>query len=290
MTNFDWPSEILEWTKSKRKVRPYEHDLIEFFKKAFNHTAQPEKSFFGTSTSGISLVVGGIYLAALGEGRMIYLLLDREITNIPNSETHITKSTRDFDSPLYWFYTEDLSQLKAITENQEIWESFQVASDRIFENKRVTAYRSHIAKNKIQLSEFWKVGDPRGTISSTNQLEQEFQEKVSRARTLSQEERQKKITGYPRKPRRLLTTQIEFYRNPYVVVEVLERAGGICVNCNRPAPFIKDANQQPYLEVHHIKPLAEGGDDTVENAMALCPNCHRHAHYGIKSYRSKHKV
>jgi 5-methylcytosine-specific restriction protein A len=34
------------------------------------------------------------------------------------------------------------------------------------------------------------------------------------------------------------------------------------------------------LEVHHKKQLSEGGEDTVENAIALCPNCHREAHYG----------
>jgi 5-methylcytosine-specific restriction protein A len=26
--------------------------------------------------------------------------------------------------------------------------------------------------------------------------------------------------------------------------------------------------------------LAEGGEDTVENALALCPNCHRRLHFG----------
>ncbi|WP_256325004.1 HNH endonuclease signature motif containing protein [Nitrosomonas sp. Nm132] len=36
----------------------------------------------------------------------------------------------------------------------------------------------------------------------------------------------------------------------------------------------------PYLEVHHKIPLAFGGEDTVVNAIALCPNCHREAHYG----------
>ena len=26
--------------------------------------------------------------------------------------------------------------------------------------------------------------------------------------------------------------------------------------------------------------LADGGADTVENAIAVCPNCHRELHYG----------
>ncbi|MEC5166165.1 putative HNH restriction endonuclease [Flavobacterium sp. PL11] len=48
--------------------------------------------------------------------------------------------------------------------------------------------------------------------------------------------------------------------------------------------FLRDNGNTPYLEVHHKKPLAEDGDDTIENAFALCPNCHRHAHYGKISY------
>ena len=35
----------------------------------------------------------------------------------------------------------------------------------------------------------------------------------------------------------------------------------------------------PYLEVHHVKTLAEGGADTIDNAVALCPTCHRALHH-----------
>ncbi|SFB88291.1 HNH endonuclease [Marinospirillum celere] len=50
--------------------------------------------------------------------------------------------------------------------------------------------------------------------------------------------------------------------------------------CGTPAPFNRKSDGTPYLEVHHKTPLALGGEDTVENAIALCPNCHRKAHYG----------
>ncbi|WP_413817679.1 HNH endonuclease [Pseudomonas viridiflava] len=33
------------------------------------------------------------------------------------------------------------------------------------------------------------------------------------------------------------------------------------------------------MEVHHKIRLADGGLDTLENAVALCPNCHRATHY-----------
>jgi 5-methylcytosine-specific restriction protein A len=37
------------------------------------------------------------------------------------------------------------------------------------------------------------------------------------------------------------------------------------------------------LEVHHKTPLSARGEDTVENAIALCANCHRELHYGASA-------
>lgn len=70
-----------------------------------------------------------------------------------------------------------------------------------------------------------------------------------------------------------------YARDPKVRAFVLQRANGTCELCAQPAPFQTEA-EQPFLEVHHIVPLAEGGSDKVSNAAALCPNCHREAHHG----------
>ncbi|WP_245612033.1 HNH endonuclease [endosymbiont 'TC1' of Trimyema compressum] len=44
------------------------------------------------------------------------------------------------------------------------------------------------------------------------------------------------------------------------------------------APFKNKANK-PYLETHHIIWLSEGGrGDTIDNTVALCPNCHKKMH------------
>ncbi len=72
----------------------------------------------------------------------------------------------------------------------------------------------------------------------------------------------------------------QFIRNPDVIAEVLLRARGQCEVCLQQAPFRRRSDNTPYLEVHHRIPLADGGDDSVENAIALCPNCHRQAHFG----------
>ncbi|SDU67021.1 HNH endonuclease, partial [Desulfobacula phenolica] len=81
-------------------------------------------------------------------------------------------------------------------------------------------------------------------------------------------------------PNKIEVISVSFARNPDVVAEVLFIANGYCEYCKNPAPFVRRANNSPYLEVHHKKPLSEGGEDTVANAVALCPNCHRKAHYG----------
>ena len=62
-----------------------------------------------------------------------------------------------------------------------------------------------------------------------------------------------------------------YRRNPDVVVEALNRAGGVCEDCNDPAPFQRASNGTPFLEVHHIKSLSDGGEDTLENVVALWP-------------------
>jgi hypothetical protein len=107
---------------------------------------------------------------------------------------------------------------------------------------------------------------------------------IAKARKLSYSQRQFKLKNSVIKPTRTIVCQAVFNRNKYVIAEVLERAQGRCEKCSKSAPFLKDTDKNPYLEVHHIVPLAEGGDDTVENAIGLCPNCHRHAHHGSSTF------
>ncbi len=121
-------------------------------------------------------------------------------------------------------------------------------------------------------------------IPSINLYREKEESEIKRIKKLSKKERRQKLPNSDTKPEKIIVTQTVFKRNPYVVVEVLERANGICEKCGNDAPFLRDRDNSPYLEVHHIKSLSADGDDTVENSIALCPNCHRQAHYGMKSY------
>lgn len=74
-----------------------------------------------------------------------------------------------------------------------------------------------------------------------------------------------------------------FKRNPSVKAWVLWNAKGCCELCGKQGPFLQPTGE-PYLEVHHVRPLAEGGPDNIRNTVALCPNCHRRLHHGLDAH------
>jgi 5-methylcytosine-specific restriction endonuclease McrA len=121
----------------------------------------------------------------------------------------------------------------------------------------------------------------RGMLpNSLEALEAQFRKKVATSRNQSAALRQARLARAPRVPQAVSASVIAFIRNPDVAAEVLERAAGRCERCKAKAPFRRASDNTPYLEVHHIIRLADGGEDTVDNAVALCPNCHRKSHYG----------
>ncbi len=87
-------------------------------------------------------------------------------------------------------------------------------------------------------------------------------------------------------PHKSEVTTYEYKRSQGVVDWVKLQSNGKCESCLSDAPF-QDINGLPYLEVHHVKTLAEGGSDTITNAVALCPNCHREFHFGKNAIDKK---
>jgi len=114
-----------------------------------------------------------------------------------------------------------------------------------------------------------------------DQYEKELDKSIKNSTKLSHIERKDRLKDAPKKLEKINTTVTNYKRNPYVIAEVLKRANGNCEKCTKPALFIRKSDNTPYLEVHHKIPLSENGDDTVENAMAVCPNCHRELYFGV---------
>jgi 5-methylcytosine-specific restriction protein A len=108
----------------------------------------------------------------------------------------------------------------------------------------------------------------------------EFEKRVDQSMRDSSAARKARLKGAPKLPAKILVTTYVYARNRDVVAETLLRAKGRCEGCNEIGPFKRRGDGTRYLEVHHKKQLSAGGEDTVKNAIALCPNCHRERHFG----------
>jgi 5-methylcytosine-specific restriction enzyme A len=149
----------------------------------------------------------------------------------------------------------------------------------------LTAIRGHVAYYEAKASRRPGLRTILAEFeTSPNALEalsaNEFEAEVQSSLALSSGDRSKFLPPKGSKPTTKLVATITYVRNPHVVAAARVRAKGICERCKQPAPFIRKLDGTPFLEVHHKHKLADGGDDTLENAEALCPNCHRKAHYG----------
>lgn len=69
------------------------------------------------------------------------------------------------------------------------------------------------------------------------------------------------------------------YRSDAIKLYAKKRAIGYCEGCGTKSTF--DTKSGPYLEVHHLTRLSDGGADSPKNVIALCPTCHRRAHYAL---------
>lgn len=125
----------------------------------------------------------------------------------------------------------------------------------------------------------------RQVIEAKNYFEENLAEPTADPAQLERRTRALLRRGVPhmpfgrKAPPRVTATVERFVRDPTVKAAVLEAAAGHCECCGLPAPFLME-DGTPFLEVHHVKWLAQGGSDTVSNAAAVCPNCHRRFHYG----------
>jgi hypothetical protein len=117
----------------------------------------------------------------------------------------------------------------------------------------------------------------KSSVDFASEFNQEFEKKVESERGMSRGDLLDDACHRGGKPGKSLVNTTVYYRDPVIAAAVKERANGKCDLCGQPAPF-NNANGLPYLEEHHLIRLADGGDDSIDNAVALCPNCHRKMH------------
>ncbi len=99
----------------------------------------------------------------------------------------------------------------------------------------------------------------------------------SLANVMSDDDLQALAKAHSHPGKKYVTKTTLYVRDPWVAEYAKKRASGHCQLCGSMAPFV-DPDGLPYLEAHHIKWLSQGGADSIENVVALCPNCHRRMH------------
>jgi|GEM_PF-3524438 len=123
----------------------------------------------------------------------------------------------------------------------------------------------------------WVIETIKETPISADVLKEQYEAEQKEAKILSESELLKKIRNINPIPlfREVLSRQAK--RSGYISEYAKRRANGICQLCENNAPFFNQ-DGKPYLETHHIEWLSRGGTDSIDNVVALCPNCHSKIH------------
>lgn len=176
--------------------------------------------------------------------------------NTPALQYYLDRIRADFDEGAY------RNALQSLAKHLDYYEQLPTGAKQ-------PGLRRLLAEHEASLH-------PQDAQLYTEELEDQVREALKRTPA----ERKQRLASASKKPTATTGMVTIFRRNPDVIAEVLLRANGTCEECRERAPFARKSDGSPYLEVHHKVRLADNGDDTVENAVAICPNCHRQAHYG----------
>ena len=160
-------------------------------------------------------------------------------------------------------------------------ESSQAAADE----QETSAYTP--ASGEVASADSSIVGESSGSVPSSD-VEQsdsaqativdEIPEVTSELRQL-REQAEEDATENPIKQKNTASRESQYQRSSKVREYALTRANGQCEACNSIAPFKKPSGD-PFLEVHHVDEIGQGGADSPALVVAICPNCHREIHYG----------
>lgn len=272
---------IDQWLTKRTSFRHHRDEIVSIFKVAMENTLLPDKSWFGYPATKVSLSImfGRIYLIGIFD-RTIEIIVDADISKEIGFPTRIVGTSKPSGLNLYWVST-SIDNIKELISNDKIWQHYRLASLKVDSSVSIRSERKDWLEGKFLIKDIF---NGQQLTLDPKTLDQIFERELKISTNDSKQRRQERLKQANKKPISTIAQTRVFLRNADVVVEVLQRANGVCDYCQKPAPFVKDSDGKGFLEVHHIKPLADNGDDTIDNAVALCPNCHRQAHHGKNTF------
>ena len=270
---FDWRITVRAWCRSHRELPPEWAATIEMlFELAFEKTHHPERAWFGAHKSTISLVVGGIFLAAVRRSRkewVVSILVDQGPPTIEGVGYEPVKSTVGSVHPLLWADTTSLRGLQSVLENARFWSSYAVASEKIHASSRIANDRDAVQmrRRKRRLSDFWSVPAPQ---QSPERLPETFEEGGVRLHLHRRKERNRVAVRRKRE------------------ITLAKHGALLCEVCDFDFALVYGEHGDGFAECHHTLPVAtleEGHRTRLSEArhrlrqlpsnVALAPESHR---------------
>lgn len=274
ISNYDWEENVRTWLATLKNLKLDDEDgIILFFDRAFTNAQCTERAWFGVHTSIASLVVGGIFLAAVlrsGDNKGIWLLVDQGSPEIDGVQYHPAKSTQGSHSPLMWAHSERIEGAALLAENDDVWEWYQRATIKIFDSRRVAADRDsiQIKRGKRRLSDFWDPAVARGTRGI-------YPDEVDSTK-IYKDGAVKKVTVNA------------YERNSRARRDCIKKYGSRCYICGFDFEQKYGSQAKGIIHVHHERPLSEIGGEynlsAVDDLKPVCPNCHAVIHSKTRAY------
>jgi hypothetical protein len=245
---------IKEWLTYNKYSDNLHQGIISVFLRAARKCAFPERSWFGypPSKNALSIMYGRVYLIGIFD-RTIEIMVDVPSEKMMGLHTRRVELAAKNGLDLYWVSTH-IEAIPDLISNDLLWEHFQLATIKATRSPSVSAERSSFLEGKLQLSSLFSA---EASTIQRSLIEEDFLKELDCSAKDHRDARLKRLEHARKQPIEVMALSRQFIRNPDVVAEVLHRAHGKCEHCKADAPFLRAHNGEPYLEVHHIQPLAE---------------------------------
>jgi hypothetical protein len=277
MSENDWKQQVRNWILKRNNSTPdLAEAFVQFFAQAFEKTRCPDQAWFGTHRSFVSLVVGGIFLAAVSSSGDIWLLADEVLPPVEGLDYRPVRSTKNSKTPLVWIHAREFNDVTTINNESQIWRSYELASRKIL-NSPIATSRNDVfqeSRGKKKLSVLWQ---PLRVDMIT------FPDEVSSTQVFGEGSvRQVTVNAYERSSE-ARSLCIAYYE-------------ARCFICKLDFAAVYGKAVEGFIHVHHLRQLSEIGAqyevNAIEDLRPVCPNCHAVIHsrrndpYSIEEVRA----
>ena len=307
----------IEITNSKENIRKVSHQKLDEFSEKFNETHSPKVSDYkdiSFDASYLLTIINAILGGELFDSEPNYFsILDDAQKSLSRSKIYQQLGASLRNERWAW---------GGISDNQR-YVIFTVWVDRINDDKKIELYNPLNEKNRNGAKEqkrlidlafndglhvyglLCEAKDPASTTRSIKRVEQNDLIQLELERSgdivlaslknrfpmyllskkndikqlaINDLDQEDIVNDVPNKA----STVVAFYqRDPKVRKKILQMADGKCEYCGVEGFLKPDSNR--YLETHHIIALSNEGKDKITNVIALCPEHHKEAHFGVNS-------